>query len=74
MKRVSMCFICLLSVIAATFFVGCDNDQGTGDNGQGAEGTITVTVGAGDKFYYSLVTGKEVTGYAVKTTGWDIGF
>jgi hypothetical protein len=74
MKRVNTVFICLLSVFAVAFFAGCDNGQGSGDNGQGAEGTITVTVGAGDKFYYSLVTGKEVTGDSVKTTGWDIGF
>jgi hypothetical protein len=72
MKRVSTIVICLLSVFAALFFGSCDNNQGTEDTGQGSEGTITVTVNEGDKFYYSLTTGEKVTG--ANTNEWDIGF
>ncbi|MDR2392534.1 MAG: HmuY family protein [Treponema sp.] len=71
MKRVSTVFICLLSVIAALFFGGCDNNQGTDDNDQG---TITVKVNEGEKFYYSLTTGEQVTGDSINTQNWDIGF
>ncbi|MHB9293830.1 hypothetical protein Holit_02949 [Hollandina sp. SP2] len=73
MKRVSTVFICLLSVFAAIFFGGCDNNQGSDAEEQG-EGTITVTVQEGEKFYYSLTTGKEVTGDSINTRDWDIGF
>ena len=51
---------------------GCNNNQETEDTGQGSEGTITVTVNEGDKFYYSLTTGEKVTG--ANTKEWDIGF
>jgi hypothetical protein len=73
MKRVSMSFICLLSVFTVLFFGGCENNQETEED-QGTEGTITVTVKEDEKFYYSLVTGKEVSGDAINTPDWDIGF
>jgi hypothetical protein len=74
MKRVSMVFVCLLSVFTALFLGGCDNNQGTENTSQETEGTITVTVQGDEKFYFSLTTGKEVTGDTIKTQNWDIGF
>jgi hypothetical protein len=81
MKRVSTVFICLLSVFAAIFFGGCDNNQGSEDN-QGSEGTITVTgdgiiavtVKGDEKCYFSLTTEEQVRGASVNTNAWDIGF
>jgi hypothetical protein len=71
MKRASMGFICLLSVFAALFFAGCDNNQGTVDP---VEGTITITVQGDEKVYFSLTTGEKVAGDSIHTSNWDIGF
>ncbi|MDR2392661.1 MAG: HmuY family protein [Treponema sp.] len=82
MKRVSTVFICLLSVIAALFFGGCDNNQGSDDNGQGTEGTITVTgdgiitvtVKGEEKCYFSISTEEQVREASINKNTWDIGF
>jgi hypothetical protein len=42
--------------------------------GGGGGSTITVTVAEGDKFYYSLKTGKQVDENTIASDGWDIGF
>jgi hypothetical protein len=83
MKRVSMVFICLLSVFAAMFFGGCDNNQGSETEEQGeGEGTITVTgdgiiavtVKGDERCYFSTTTDEQVRGASIKTQEWDIGF
>jgi hypothetical protein len=60
-----------LAVFIAVVFLGCDH---SGASVSGGEGTITLTVGEGEKYYYSLTTGEEVTGNDIKTNKWDIGF
>jgi hypothetical protein len=63
-----------LFLLTATFLLlaGCEEAESSWKEKEGSFG-VSVTAGEGPK-YYSLSTGKEVTGDDINTTAWDIGF
>ena len=62
----------LTALIALPLLAGCDNAQSSWEE---MDGTFVVSVSEGGvSKYYSLATGTEVSGAAINSTAWDIGF
>ncbi|MDR3114839.1 MAG: HmuY family protein [Treponema sp.] len=74
MKRSIIAVLLIFGCIAA-LFIACPADQDDNpDRGDGAETlTFSVSTESGAK-YFSLTTGEEVSGEAIKSKAWDIGF
>jgi hypothetical protein len=69
--RFRFLFQCLVIGAALALFIACSPDGGGPGDLDGI--TVVVSLGSGPK-YFSLTTGQEVTGGAINTTAWDIGF
>jgi hypothetical protein len=74
MKQKSYVFAALALACVVPLFLGCPGDESPNLGGEKKDLPAVSLATADGVKYYSLSTGAEVTGDAIKTSQWDIAF